>query len=461
MREPTRPAIPPLAGLATYAQAARVGYSVDETISLIRRYTYVERRLQELGAAFMNPTPEWEVKAALSLHMWLDAEHCHALRARVAELRHPPLNLDTVPDARLAALMDEALRARDTLELLTGIYRVLRPALLHAYRTHLDETNPIFDHPTCRLLRIAVAEEEQMIAWGEQAIAALMHDHTTQQPCQDWERHVQAYLQQAGGISGRVAIPPDLVLPSPRAHAPFVPSFEPQRDDRSNERHNFASRYHSVYNDPAVDQDERVLALMFKRLHEMDVPEVMASMLLETTGKPWDYYREMTRQLWDECRHALMGEIWFTAQAIDVRRYPNHVGWSLSLNLDMTPLERHLVLYGIEQRLMDGTRGKRYEWQLVKAADDPLATAIQDYDWADEVLHAQIGRRWLIPEAGDVKAVLAQAALLMGRASPSLDARAQLTPQIDWWPDFVRAVLGTESQSSSAPEHATEPLTSG
>jgi hypothetical protein len=69
MREPTRPAIPPLAGLATYAQAARVGYSVDETISLIRRYTYVERRLQELGAAFMNPTPEWEVKTTLSLHM--------------------------------------------------------------------------------------------------------------------------------------------------------------------------------------------------------------------------------------------------------------------------------------------------------------------------------------------------------------------------------------------------------
>ena len=39
-----RPAIPPLAGLATY-EGARVGYSVDETVSLIRRYNYVERRL--------------------------------------------------------------------------------------------------------------------------------------------------------------------------------------------------------------------------------------------------------------------------------------------------------------------------------------------------------------------------------------------------------------------------------
>jgi hypothetical protein len=289
MDGPARPAIPPLAGLATYAEAARVGYSVDETVGLIRRYNYVERRLQEIGAAFMNPTPEWEVKTALSLHMWLDAEHCQALRERVAELRRPPLYLDTVPDARLARLMDEALRARDTLELLTGIYRVIRPALLHTYRTHLEAANPIFDHPTCRLLRFAVAEEQQMIAWGEQALAALTQDDTTRQRCQDWEQHVQAYLQQAAGISGRDAIPPDLALPTPRATTPFVASFEPQRDGPPSQQHNFASRYHSVYNDPAVDQDERVLALMFKRLHEMDVPEMMASILLETTDKPWEY----------------------------------------------------------------------------------------------------------------------------------------------------------------------------
>src|SRR5262245_31756460 len=210
-----RPAIPPLAGLATYAEAARVGFSVDETVGLIRRYNYVKRRLQEIGAAFMNPTPEWEVKTALSLHMWLDAEHCQMLRARVAELRHPPLYLDTIPDPRLAALMDEVLRASDTLELLIGIYRGIRPALLQAYRTHLEEANPIFDHPTCRLLRIAVAEEEQMISWGEQALAALVQDDTIRKRCKDWEQHMTAYLHQAVGITGSVCIAHDQAHDNP------------------------------------------------------------------------------------------------------------------------------------------------------------------------------------------------------------------------------------------------------
>src|SRR5581483_1754194 len=161
---------PPLAGLATYEQAARVGYSVEENVTRLCRYNYVKTRLVEISAAFMNPAPEWEVKTALSLHLYLDAEHSQAIRQRITELRNPPPRLDESPDARLTALMEEALRAQNTLELLVGVYRVLRPALRAALQQHLDAVNPVFDFPTCRLLRIALPEEAQMIAWGEEAL---------------------------------------------------------------------------------------------------------------------------------------------------------------------------------------------------------------------------------------------------------------------------------------------------
>ena len=36
--------------------------------------------------------------------------------------------------------------------------------------------------------------------------------------------------------------------------------------------------------------------------------------------------------------------------------------------------------------------GKRYEWEVATQANDPLTATFQDYDWADEVLHARIGR---------------------------------------------------------------------
>ncbi|MBV9851247.1 MAG: hypothetical protein JO250_16375 [Armatimonadetes bacterium] len=441
--------IPPLAGLATYEEAARVGLSVDENVDRMRRCNYVERRLYEISAAFLNPTPEWEVKTALSLHLWLDAEHGKALRERVAELRRPPLYLDAVPNPKLEALMEEALRAQGTLELLAGVFRVIRPALLRAYQQHLAETNPIFDHPTCRLLRIAIGEEEQMIGWGEQALATLATDPEGQEVCRRWEAHLQAYVQAAGGVSGREDVPSGLTLPAPRAAAPFVPSFDPQRDWRSGDIYNFCYRANDVYNDPEADLDERNLALMFKRFHEMDVPEMMASIILQTPGKPWEYYRDMARQVWDECRHALMGEVWFWKQGVDTSRYPNHVGWCMHLNLDRTALERHIILYAIEQGLMDGKVGKRFEWKIAQESGDPFATFLQDYDWADEVLHAQYGRRWLKPDAGDVKTILEKAREIANRPAPAIDARTRPENQTDWWPQMVRDVLGKESTAGT------------
>lgn len=160
--------IPPLAGLCTYEEAGRVGYGVEHNVNLLKRYIYVASRLNSIFAAHLARTPEWEVKCAMSLHMWLDAEHSTALRKRVDEMREPPLHLDRVPDEKLAAWLDEAIRAENTTELLTGIYRVIKPELVRALRKHPAETNPLVDYPTCRILKQMLAEEEEMVAWGRE-----------------------------------------------------------------------------------------------------------------------------------------------------------------------------------------------------------------------------------------------------------------------------------------------------
>ncbi|MGQ9887745.1 MAG: hypothetical protein ACUVSX_04560 [Aggregatilineales bacterium] len=165
--------IPPLAGLCTYDEAARLGYSVDETVRLLVRYAWIEKRLMECGLYWLNPTPDWEVKEALSLHLYLDADHAGMIRTRVSEMRNPPPRMDVPPDDRLDAFLDEVLRASDTLEKLVGVYGVLRPALLAAYRRHYDGANPLVDFPTRRLLRTLIAEEEDAVAWGEAALAAV------------------------------------------------------------------------------------------------------------------------------------------------------------------------------------------------------------------------------------------------------------------------------------------------
>src|SRR5919199_3701371 len=108
------PGVPELAGLSTYEDAARVGYSVDENVRALTRLHWVARRLMEIAIAHLPATPEWEVKCGLALHQWQDAEHAEALRRRVGEMRSPPPRLDAPPDDALHAFLEEVLRARDT-----------------------------------------------------------------------------------------------------------------------------------------------------------------------------------------------------------------------------------------------------------------------------------------------------------------------------------------------------------
>lgn len=467
--------IPELAGVCRYRDVDRAGYGVEQNVALLKRYNWVETRLTDILLAHVTSTPEWEVKDALCLHVWLDAEHAKWLQERVAELRHPPHNFHQPPDDALEALLQEALRSRTTIELLTAVYRVLRPALIDAYRRHLAETNPLVDQPTRRFLRFILLEEEEMVEWGERALEALLTTVEARQESEAWADHLGAFLEAAGGIAGPSTESPqrvseadssdgrhpqtpsdaerDVSLPPARAIEPFTPDWTPRRDSRF-ESFNYHFPPHWIYAQHDRPADERMLALVCKRLLEMDVPEMMAAIIWRAkedalksgNPKPWDYTADMCRQIWDEARHSMMGEAWLELNGVDFTQVPLNIGFSLGLNEHATPREAHAALWWIEQGLMPKTTGKAYEWRTARESGDPLATLFMDYDWADEVLHVHIGRRWLVKEVGSRDEAEKLGAEAFSRVMAIRRRRglegAEETEQREWWPDFCEKVLG-------------------
>jgi hypothetical protein len=451
--------IPPLAGVCTLEEAASGGLSVDENVRRLLRYAWAEKCAVEALIAWLNPTPEWEAKCAFSLHVWQDADHADQVRKRVKEMRHPMPRTDVPPDDALDAFCQEMLRAENTVERLVGLYGVLKPALAAAYRQHLCETNPLFDYPTTRVLRFILTEEEEQIAWGEAAVKAITGSPEDAEAAKAWTAHLNAYLAAAGGIAGteeRSTAP----LPAPRATGDFEPDLTPRRDARFVNQWNFVFPPHEVAREEGVGAEEKTLALMCKRALEMDVPEMMAGIVARTPGQPWDFYRDMARQIWDECRHSMMGEVFFESRGIDWTRIPLHPGFSLQTNLHCDPREAHAILYTIEQNLMPADTGKKYEWVTAQAAHDPLATFFQDYDWADEVLHTQIGRRWLKPFGYDVKDAMALSNAAHARSWPARDLYTNPALQTNWWPDFVEQVLNRPSDSRQD-QYADDPVITG
>ena len=428
--------LPPLAGLCTFDEAQRPGLPVEECVQRLKRYHYSLKRLHQVFNNRIPSEPVYELKMTFSLHAYYCAEHVAALRQRISEMREPPLGLESVPDKHLEILFDEILAAPTTAELLLGVYEAALPSLQSALQQHLTDTNPLADHPSVRIIRFALLEIAEMIALGQATIDELV-DKKQRAQSQSW----LDLLNQCLSNPEAAGQPAQQTVKRQHSAIPYQYDGVPRRDDRFPDPYNMAVNAESFLYDEQYPPEPKTLIMFYKRLREIDVPEMMSSIIAETPGKPWGYYRDMTRQLWDEARHAMMGEVGFVNLGID---WPKTVmvnfNWSHALNTQLTPIERHAVLYFIEQGLMPRT-GKRFEWEVALDSSNPLSALFQDYDWADEVLHARIGRNWYLPEFDNPKAAIDYGDDCWSRVMMDWNQyrKDSKTGHRNWWPDLYSA----------------------
>ena len=430
--------LPPIAGIATFSEAQKPGLSVEQCVQRLKRHHYALRRLHEIFIARITAEPIYELKMAFSLHGHYCAEHVTALRQRVGEMREPPLGLDIVPHAGLEIFFDEILSAPSTEELLLGLYDKAIPAVVTALENHIADTNPLADHPSLRLCRFALLELREAAAYGAQVLAKLVSEEK-RRDCAKWLDLLDHCLANAGGLDSTQPPSTSEVI---RKHSakPFTYDGVPKRDERFPDPYNMGVNAEAFLYDAQMPAEPKVLMMYYKRLREIDVPEMMASIITETKSQPWGYYRDMTRQLWDEARHAMMGEVGFASLGI---AWPQSVminfTWSLGLNTQLTPRERHGVLYFIEQGLMPKT-GKRFEWETARLAHNPLSSLFQDYDWADEVLHARIGRDWYVNTFQNPKEAVEWGDRCWSKVVVGWRQWRDegLTQHRNWWPDVYQ-----------------------
>ena len=435
--------LPSLAGICTMTEATRPGLSIEDCVARLKRHHYAFKRLHQIFNNRITAEPIYELKMAFSLHSHYCAEHVAALRKRVGEMREPPLGLEETPHDALEIFFDEVLAAPSTEELVLGIYEIGLPALRAALQKHLADTNPLADHPSIRVCRFALLEVEEMLRFGAGARQSLVTE-TVRQDTRDWRKLLDHCLAAAGGLDG-AAPPTQKTLERQHSARPYQFNPTPRRDERFPDPYNMGVNAEVFLYDEQFSPAPKTLMMFYKRLREIDVPEMMASIIAETPGKPWDYYRDMTRQLWDEARHAMMGEVGFAHLGVD---WPAQVminfTWSLALNTQLKPIERHAVLYFIEQGLMPRT-GKRFEWEVALASHNPLSALFQDYDWADEVLHAKIGRDWYLKEFKDARTAVQYgddcwSKVLMNWESWRTEGKTQ---HRNWWPGVYTTACKT------------------
>jgi hypothetical protein len=302
--------------------------------------------------------------------------------------------------------MDELVHAQNDLEWAVAVYEVIKPAMLDTYREHMASTQQIVDQPTVRILRAAIFDLEEQVAWGEEFICELRAAHIYAEGAEEFKSKIQQFLTAAGGVSGEAGRSADIPRRW-RSQQPYCIPARSKRDPRKMGPTTWART--GIANPPKDDVQRDLIGMMRVRQEEMTACDLIAGVLYSQQNMPWAFYYDLARHIWDEARHAMFGQAALEAEGHEWMSRPQYTS-DYDVNAEKIPAAQYAWLsIGIEEGAMINL-GKKKEYEFCRdRAKHPLMAQFQDYDWADEVVHANLGRKWtpemLGEEIGTVRKV--------------------------------------------------------
>jgi len=364
--------------------------AVQEMAQLQRALFEVEREFVRTAPTLIYRVGEPDLKYLLCQHIWESASHARFLRERGRELSGFGSS-ETVRES-LRQLFNEAVMPANADVALAGFYRVLKPALLSAYRHYLRATHQLADWPSLRLVEEFVGDEERH--------AREIRPHLVDSPeATEWCSHLEIALAALGGFLGerpRIPSSADYIWESAHrryAHPPTCNRGKyPTCSSVFSEDPNETPIVRSWLVDPATDA--RVIRLMVYvwLMMEMDAVDYLATVFYDTPDAPFDLHHDLARHLWDESRHSQFG----------YRQLPR-------LGVDLMTLEHSLDLYNILVQMppheryammtMEFEAGsfptKATVMDRVRELNDFEADTLLAFDRNDEQNHVRYGHRWL------------------------------------------------------------------
>ena len=328
----------------------RPGLSVGSATERLLCLAYVEKRLMFLCSAKMISAPERDLKLLLGRLQYHAASRCHSLRNRLREMRTAKVRIDGVPNEALAILLEEALDGDDSREVARIVWWI-HQELLASYEDYLATTNPLADAPTCELIETFLIRLRAAVA----CLCAHLDQFGVPQPERSLSPRLQQFVAAAGGVDGSKRGGEIVALE--KTAEPFVVPRKAGRDAGLNQVWDYIKP-------PMESVADHFAYMLGIRLSEINVAEGLAVVLCETKEMPWEFYWDISRHLWDEVRHSMMGEAaieatFGTVSAIPMREYES------VYCMEAPALEQYATLgLEIEGAQMKYPIGKRGEWEF-------------------------------------------------------------------------------------------------
>jgi hypothetical protein len=368
-------------------------FSVEENARRLKRFFYLERRLMQALGGWTLSIPEFEVKLETGRHIFYHADAARHFRERLHELEQRLADLDPHRDAEIDRFIEEILSAADAPELLVGVHQVAGRALRTAYRHHIDDTDPITDVPTIRILHRILSDYEPMLNWADLALGAYIEGGVDEARLVSWRWHLQRLLGSIGGVTGS-----DPRQPQPdslrSATKPFQRGTVPLRDERFETFKNTGD-YDTADGAPRFPKDSyESLRLRFIRTQrdEVDAIEAFGTFIWDIRFKDFQAEYDLARITWDEARHTEIGHRALQAAGYDPFELRNRLTGSTCRGpMDPAFAMAEINLFG-EVGVLKTINGLI---DTARERHDALLVHIADFIRADERTHVRKGQHIL------------------------------------------------------------------
>ena len=365
--------------------------AVQEAAQLQRRLFEFEREFLRTATTLIYRVGEPELKYLLCQHIWESAGHARFLRERGREMSGFGTHDEVRPEFR--RIGEEAACPVDANVALAGFYRVLKPALLEAYRRYLAATHHLADWPSRKLVEEFIGDEERHAQ--EMASWLPADDGAAAEGCE----HLRVALNAMGGVlgdRGRAALPDSFVWRHEQHPFQHPTTCNRGKYPICSSVFGFDEKETPIMRPWLVDPktDARVIRLMVYvwLMMEMDAVDYLATVFYDTPHAPFELHHDLARHLWDESRHSQFGFRQLPKLGVDLMTVEHSLDL-YNILIQMPPHERYAMM------TMEFEAGsfstKAHVMDRVRELNDFEADTLLAFDRNDEQNHVRYGHRWL------------------------------------------------------------------
>jgi uncharacterized ferritin-like protein (DUF455 family) len=350
---------------------------VPEQVDTLNRLVFLEWASARVISGWIPGAPEFTWKCAMSKWVWQNMRIADKLLQRKEELSGN--RKISIPSKSLHTFIQDASAADGYFSFVSGWFHEITKDLIRHYETFADSLDEIFDSPTLEILEEILPKKCEQLKWAVTLIRDAVKDEPVLHSVTRWRNYVGKYLLFIGGLDEKPMFPmdkPDCPISEAYGPAPAHPA-KP------------AWLKPGDLMVPPQEFSDSLKIFMWHYATEIRAVDMLCYAFYGIDDMPFEFYVDLSRHLWDESRHHMMGVRRLQQLGYEPRDVP--LPW-----LERAPgkLEEFYSTLTMVAESCSFNR-KRKSMNAFYEKGDLISGMTAEIDIIDERRHVKYGKKWL------------------------------------------------------------------